>query len=91
MRIFYWNARGLGNPKTRQMLKKLCLKNKPDIVLLSEPCIDFDQVHRSFWNAIGMKPFAFNNKGSRKPNLWCLCVPSLVPDVLVSATQYCAF
>lgn len=77
--------------ETSQMLKKLFLKNKSDIVLLDEPWIDIDQVHKSFWNSIGLKPFAFNIRGSRIPSLWCLCMQSLDPVVIFASSPCCAF
>lgn len=73
------------------MLRKLCLKNKSDIVLLAEPTIGFDQIHKSFWKSLGLKSFAFNDRGSRLPNLWCLCVRALDPDVFYASSQFCAF
>lgn len=91
MKVLYWNVRGLANNETRLVLKKLCQVNKPDVVLLSELWMEFCNFPSSFWNSIGLKEFAFNDRGSRSPNLWCLCAPSLDP-VLISVTdQLCVF
>ncbi|KAG4974908.1 hypothetical protein JHK82_031796 [Glycine max] len=37
MKILFWNIRGLANPKTKIVLKNLCLSNKPDFLFVSEP------------------------------------------------------
>lgn len=36
MIILCWNCRGLGNPRTVQVLKDLVLSHRPDLVFLSE-------------------------------------------------------
>lgn len=69
MKAIYWNVKGLGNEETRLDLKKMCLLHKPDLVLVSEPCIDFYSIPLSFWKSIGLKSFMFNDRGNRSPNL----------------------
>lgn len=66
-------------------------RSRPYLVLLTEPWIDFDQIRGSFWNGISLKPFGFNVRGNRIPNLWCLCVHSLDPVVIYVSSQFCAF
>lgn len=61
------------------------------MVFLSEPWINFEQIHGSFCKCIGLKPFLFNNRGARAPNIWCLCVRSLSPTVVYATSQLCAF
>lgn len=70
MKILFWNIRGIGNPDSRVVLKKLCSIQKPDFLFIAEPWISFQQVHRSFWNRISLKMFVLNDRNGLQPNLW---------------------
>ncbi|KAF1872450.1 hypothetical protein Lal_00016748 [Lupinus albus] len=89
-KVLYWNCRGFGNSKTRLVFKNYRLSNKPDLVFIAEPMIDFEEVANSFWSAIRLKSFGFNNRGCLKPNLWGLCNMWLNPTVLVNSNQHLA-
>ncbi|KAF1892183.1 hypothetical protein Lal_00036541 [Lupinus albus] len=87
-KVLYWNCRGFGNSKTRLVFKNYCLANKPDLVFIAEPMIDFVEVNNTFWSYLSLKSFGFNNRGSLKPNLWGLCNMWLNPNVLVTSNQH---
>ncbi|KAF1897548.1 hypothetical protein Lal_00036990 [Lupinus albus] len=89
-KVLYWNCRGFGNSKIRLVFKNYCLSNKPDLVFIAEPMIDFEEVANTFWSAISLKSFGFNNRGCLKPNLWGLCNMWLNPTVLVNSNQHLA-
>lgn len=91
MKVLFWNARGLRNEDTRLILKNLCKNQHPDLVLLSEPMIDFDQVHRSYWFSLGFKPFLFNLISPALPNIWCLCSNRTNPVIISASAQQCSF
>ncbi|KAF1892225.1 hypothetical protein Lal_00036586 [Lupinus albus] len=88
MKVLYWNCRGFGNSKTRLVFKKYCLANKPDLVFIAKPMIDFEDVNNTFWSSLNLKSFGLNNRGSLKPNLWGLCNLLLNPSVLVNSNQH---
>jgi len=48
MIVLYWNARGIGNSDTRNVLKNLFMSHKLMIIFIVEPMIKFTQVPHSF-------------------------------------------
>jgi hypothetical protein len=82
MKCFYWNTRGLANSPTRLALKNFVLQHKPDIVLLSEPWMDFHDLPRRWLLSLNLKFFAMNSRPNLLPNLWCLCRLDLDPTIL---------
>jgi exonuclease III len=52
MKILYWNVRGLANSPTRLALKNLLIAHKPDIVVISEPWMDFDLFPKGLFGSI---------------------------------------
>ena len=91
MKCVYWNTRGLANSPTRLALKKLIKQHKPDIILLSEPWMDFDDLPRRWLVSLNLKLFALNSRNNLLPNLWCLCKISLNPTLLASDDQHVSF
>jgi hypothetical protein len=91
MKCIFWNARGLANPPSRLALKHLILQNNPDIVLLSEPWMPFDDFPSRWLANLNLKLFALNNRNNLLPNLWCLCKLSLNPFVLATDDQHVSF
>jgi hypothetical protein len=91
MKCIYWNTRGLANYPTRLALKNLILNHNPDIVLLSEPWLNFDDYPRRWFINLDLKLFAMNSRPNMLPNLWCLCKSHLNPTVLVSDVQHVSF
>lgn len=87
MKLFYWNCRGFGNPDTRNVFRLLCLVNKPNMVFVSEPWIDIDNVPATFWSNLNMKHVARNDRNGFLPNLWCLCNVNLSPSVISRTSQ----
>lgn len=87
MKILYWNVRGLGNEKTRLVLKKLCSLQKPDLLFIAEPWISFEKIHPLFWNSLSLKAFGFNDRHAFAPNIWCLCALSYSPNNIASTSH----
>jgi hypothetical protein len=81
----------LANSPTRLALKNLILKHNPDIVLLSEPWLNFDDYPRRWLINLNLKLFAMNTRLNLLPNLWCLCKLHLNPNVFVSDVQHVSF
>ncbi|KAF1862973.1 hypothetical protein Lal_00018817 [Lupinus albus] len=79
---------GFGNSKSRLVLKNFCLANKPDLVFIAEPMIDFDDVSPLFWSGLKLKSFGNNERGVLKPNLWGLCDIELNPHVIATSNQH---
>ena len=46
MKIFSWNCRGLGNPRTVNSLREWCWRERPNIVFLMETMIDSRELER---------------------------------------------
>jgi hypothetical protein len=69
MKCLYWNSRGLANSPTRLALKNLINQHNPDLVLLSEPWMNFDDLPRRWLANLNLKLFAFNSRDNLLPNL----------------------
>ena len=91
MKIFYWNIRGLANNPSKNILKRLIISNKPDIILLAEPWLSFDKFPPNWFHRLGYKMFAFNTKQNNIPTLWCICSLSMDPSVIDSSDQQVSF
>jgi hypothetical protein len=91
MKCIYWNTRGFANSPTRLALKKLINQHNPDIVLLSEPWINFEDLPRRWLVNLNLKLFAMNTRNNNLPNLWCICKLSLTPTILASEDQHVTF
>ncbi|XP_019427155.1 PREDICTED: uncharacterized protein LOC109335475 [Lupinus angustifolius] len=87
MKVIYWNSRGMRNPKTRFVFKKLCSINKPDVVFISEPMVSLNKINPLFWSALKLKPFIENDKGSLLPNIWGACRDGINPQVISNTSQ----
>lgn len=62
MKLIYWNIRGLAKAASRQALKSFCLSHNPDLLFISEPWINIEQVPSSFWRSLRLKPFTLNDR-----------------------------
>lgn len=91
MKVLYWNVRSIANQNSRLMLNKFCDSHRPDLLFLSEPWIDIEQIPSSFWAGIKLKPFVLNDRGSFLPNLWGLCADHLNPVFILSSKQQISF
>ncbi|XP_058727131.1 uncharacterized protein LOC131598562 [Vicia villosa] len=91
MNCIFWNIRGIANNSSRAALKNPIKKNSPDFVFITEPWMNFDNFRKAWLNRFDIKLFAFNNRGSLLPNLWCLCKSTLDPVVLDTKDQYVSF
>jgi exonuclease III len=91
MKCIFWNTRGLANSPTRLALKNIISQHKPDIILLSEPWMDIEDLPRRWLVNLNLKCFASNTRPHNLPNLWCLCKLSLTPTILASSDQHVTF
>jgi hypothetical protein len=91
MKCIVWNARGLANSPTRLALKNIIQQHKPDIILLSEPWMDFVDLPRRWLANLNLKLFALNSRPNLLPNLWCLCKLSISPTLIASDEQHVTF
>ena len=91
MKCIYWNARGLANSPTRLVLKRFILQHRPDIILLSEPWMDFADFPKRWLINLNLKFFASNSRQNMLPNLWCLCRIDLDPVILSTDDQQVSF
>jgi exonuclease III len=62
MKCIAWNARGLANSPTRLALKNIIKQHNPDIILLSEPWMDFSNLPRRWLANLNLKLFASNSR-----------------------------
>lgn len=69
MKILYWNLRGLANQPTRLALKNLIQNNEPDIILIAEPWMRFEDLPKNWFLRQNYKPFAMNVRENNIPNL----------------------
>lgn len=53
--------------------------------------MNFDAVPRNWFQRQDLKPFAFNTRNNRLPNLWCFCNINLNPDILCIDDQSVSF
>jgi hypothetical protein len=81
----------MANSPTRLALKALISHYKPDIVLLSEPWMDFVDLPRRWLVNLNLKLFAMNTRHNSLPNIWCLCRLDLFPTVLATHAQHVTF
>jgi hypothetical protein len=91
MKCIVWNARGLANSPTRLALKNIIQQHKPNIILLSEPWMDFVDLPRRWLANLNLKLFALNSRPNLLPNLWCLCKLSISPTLIASDEQHVTF
>jgi hypothetical protein len=82
MKCIFWNIRGLANSPSKLALKRLILKNKPSFVFIAEPWMDVNSFPQTWLRRLNLKVFAVNNRGNLLPNLWCLCLDHLNPEVI---------
>jgi hypothetical protein len=87
MKCIYWNLRGLANSPTRLALKFFIIKHTPDIILISEPWMNVDQLPRRWLVNLHLKLFALNSRNNMLPNLWCICKSNMNPVILASDAQ----
>jgi hypothetical protein len=81
----------MANSPTRLALKALISHYKPDIVVLSEPWMDFVDLPRRWLVNLNLKLFAMNTRHNSLPNIWCLCRLDLFPTVLATHAQHVTF
>lgn len=70
------------------MVKNMSIKHKQDLLFISEPWTNLDQVHSSFWTSHKLKNVALNNKGAQISNLWAFCADHLDPVILQTSRQH---
>jgi len=87
MKILYWNVRGIANSPTKLAIKRLILHNKPDILVIAEPWIDFNDFPYRWLARQNLKLFATNNRSGQLPNLWCICKNQINPTILALDNQ----
>lgn len=75
MNYLFWNVRGIANNISRVALKKLILKNSLDFVFIAESQINFDLFPKTWLSRLNIK---LNSRFNQLPNLWCLCIKSLI-------------
>lgn len=91
MNCLYWNIRGIANSPSRLALKNHITSQRPHFIFIAEPWILFEQFPRNWFQRLHYKIFATNTKHNLIPNLWCLCVDSLNPNLLASDDQQVTF
>jgi ribonuclease HI len=91
MKCIYWNIRGIAKTPSKLALRKLINDNKPDIVVIAEPWIDFLAFPSSWLQRLGLKMFSLNDRDNLLPNIWCICKINLNPIVLFVDNQCVAF
>lgn len=69
MKSLFWNLRGLANSPARLALKRFLLLYKPDFCFVSEPWLNIDNFPRGWFDRIGYKLFAMNDRNDLLPNL----------------------
>lgn len=66
MKIPYWNVNAFRKRVTREELKALCVKHRPDYVYISEPKVWLTSVPTGFWDSLQLVFVTANDRG---PNL----------------------
>ncbi|XP_058754283.1 uncharacterized protein LOC131627441 [Vicia villosa] len=89
MKSLYWNIRGIANPPSRLVLKRLLKNHKPDFLFIAEPKTVFDKLPSNWFLKLGFKLFASNK--TCLPSLWCFCLSDIDPNILEISDQYIAF
>ena len=69
------------------VLKKLILHNKPDFCFIAEPWTAYDVFLYRWFDSLGLKLLAKNDRASLLPNLWCFCKKDLNPQLIQSSDQ----
>ncbi|XP_058756625.1 uncharacterized protein LOC131629842 [Vicia villosa] len=91
MKSLFWNVRGLANSSSRLALKRLISSNKPDLVFVAEPWMDYNKLPKAWLHNLDLKLFALNQRGDLLPNLWCFCKTNLNPDIISVDDQHVSF
>lgn len=91
MKVLFWNVRGIGNPESKLILKKLCALHNRDFLFIAEPWIAFDQLPYGFVNILKLKCFAKNDRSGLIPSLWCFCKESFAPYIIFVSKQQVSF
>ncbi|CAJ2662070.1 unnamed protein product [Trifolium pratense] len=71
--------------------KRLVTNNNPDFVFIAEPWIYFSDLPRGWLARMGLKMFCLNDKGHRKPSLWCFCKDNINPNIILVNDQQVSF
>lgn len=86
MKIFYWNIRDISNKDSNLALINFCLTQRPDLVFITEPMVDKNQLPHWFWEGCGMKYVMANNTRGNLSNLW-FCYREELDAVILSNTR----
>ncbi|KAF6157009.1 hypothetical protein GIB67_039770 [Kingdonia uniflora] len=87
MQLLYWNYRGIGNPKSKNTLKKLVEECKPSIFPLAEPKVD---AYNSNVFKLGLKEYEVDlicNENGGVPNLWISWKLGCTKPVVLSSSD----
>lgn len=57
MKFLCWNARGLANPSSRLVLKRLVFLHKPNFLLLAKPWMHIDKFPKRWLRNLDLKTF----------------------------------
>ncbi|TQD82149.1 hypothetical protein C1H46_032294 [Malus baccata] len=87
MKLLYWNARGVANASTCQVIARMVRSHHPFMLCLLEPFVSLSSIKPSMWRALRLFPVATNDRGSQEPNLWLLCHVDVTPIVLSVTNQ----
>lgn len=87
MKVFYWNIRGIGNPRSQMEFSNFCRIHKPDFICIAEPMVDFSSIPSHFWLSLNLTLVAVNDRGSSLPNILVLCNNLLDPRVICNSSQ----
>jgi exonuclease III len=91
MKCLFWNIRGIANTSSKLALGRFLNVEKPDIVLIAEPWMRFQNFPSRWLHRLGYKLFVLNDRDNLIPNLWCIYKNSLDPSVLTLNDQLVAF
>jgi len=92
MKCLSCNSRGLANPPTRLVLKRLVLQqHKLDLILISESMINFNSFPRRWLSSLQLKLFAMNYRDNLLPNIWCICKVNLETTIISCEDQHATF
>lgn len=91
MKFVFWNIRGITNSPSRLALKRIILSQRPDIILIAEPMMNFDHFRATWLQRLGLKLFDFNVRNNNLPNIWCICNINLSPNIIACSDQHVSF
>jgi hypothetical protein len=91
MKCLFWNIRGIANTPSKLALRKLVNVHNPNIVVITEPWMDFSDFPTRWLQRLGLKLFCMNDRDNLIPNIWCICKSTLEPQVLLIDKQCVAF